>query len=66
MAIAVIRVMADNEYPYDPEDDDYEPGHEEWISLGFDVWLIRYTFPDGTAEVQDAKHHPGGGFEINL
>jgi hypothetical protein len=62
--IAVIHGM--NDYPYDPEDDDYEPDHEEWVPLGYGRWLILHTFPDGGAEVLEAEQQPGGGFRIYL
>ena len=62
--IAVITGMDD--YLYDPEDDDYEPDHAEWIQLGTGIWLILHTFPDGSAAALWAESQPGGGFRIHL
>lgn len=55
-----------NEYPYDPEDDN-EAVHQEWVPLGYRVWLILYTWPDGSAEATWAIQKPDGpGFEVHL
>jgi hypothetical protein len=47
-ALAVVQVM-DDKYLPDPEDGDNEAVHEEWMPLDHRVWLIRYTWPDGSA-----------------
>ena len=58
--------MANYEYLYDPEDDNYEPAQQEWIPLGYGIWLIRYTWLDNSAEVQWAEQRPGGGFRVHM
>ncbi len=54
----------DSYYYDDGYDDGEQPDHEEWVSLGFGVWLILHTFPDGDAVTMWAIDQPGSGRRI--
>ena len=56
----------ENEFRNENDYDDEPATEQEWIPLGSGIWLIRFTFPDGTAGVQWARQRPGGGFEVDM
>ena len=64
MASPAVTTGIDDDYLHDPEDY-YEPDPEEWIHLGYGIWLILYTFPDARTEALWAESRPGGGFQIH-
>jgi hypothetical protein len=60
-----------DKFSYEDQYDEYDDGEpaleEEWIPLRLlGVWLIRYTFPDGSALVTWAIQQPSGGFKIHI
>ena len=44
---------------------EYDPTAEDWIPLGFGVWLLRYFTAHGT-HVGWAIEQPGGGTRVSL
>jgi hypothetical protein len=53
---------------YDPQDDDYEPAHQERLPLGSGsgAALILQTWPDGYAVAYWEIRRPDGGCTVHL